>query len=173
MKSMQQSSLKALLPSCPLLVIAVALLGNTVNNLGSQTVYCTSTPIVQMLQTLRQLLWPRCLGNGGGCPVIRDGIPTRSKGCAWRGEVRQGRTMAERGNHKLQPLSPQRLWPFWLSYMNANALRPAPINTVITTANMATPLPGEAAAPRVFPGPVSKMTACAHEKSRNDPEEGH
>lgn len=67
-----------------------------------------------------------------GCPVIRDGIPARSKGCA-----RQGRTVAERSNHKLQRLSP-RLWPFWLSYMNANALWLAPINTVITTANMAT-----------------------------------
>lgn len=66
------------------------LLGNTVSNLGSQTVYCTNTPIVQMLQTLRQLLWPRCCGNGGRMYVIRDGIPARSKGCA-----RQGRTMAE------------------------------------------------------------------------------
>lgn len=31
------------------------------------------------------------LRQRGGCPVIRDGIPARSKGCA-----RQGRTMAER-----------------------------------------------------------------------------
>lgn len=86
---------------------------------------CTNAPDSQttfMATLLRQQ---------GGCPVIRDGIPARSKGCA-----RQGRAMAKRSNHKLQPLS-LRLWPFWLSYMNANALWLAPINTVITTANMA------------------------------------
>lgn len=86
---------------------------------------CTNAPDSQttfMAALLRQQ---------GGCPVIRDGIPARSKGCA-----RQGRAMAKRSNHKLQPLS-LRLWPFWLSYMNANALWLAPINTVITTANMA------------------------------------
>lgn len=91
---------------------------------------CTNAPDSQtafMAALLRQQ---------GGCPVIRDGIPARSKGCA-----RQGRAMAKRSNHKLQPLS-LRLWPFWLSYMNANALWLAPINTVITTANMASQAKG-------------------------------
>lgn len=86
---------------------------------------CTNAPDSQtafMAALLRQQ---------GGCPVIRDGIPARTKGCA-----RQGQAMAKRSNHKLQPLS-LRLWPFWLSYMNANALWLAPIKTVITTANMA------------------------------------
>lgn len=56
MKSVLQNTTNVLLPLCPLLVVSVVLLSNTVNNLGSQTVYCTSTQIVQMLQTLRQLL---------------------------------------------------------------------------------------------------------------------
>lgn len=92
---------------------------------------CTNAPDSQtafMAALLRQQ---------GGCPVIRDGIPARTKGCA-----RQGRAMAKRSNHKLQPLSPC-LWPFWLSYMNANALWLAPINTVITTANMASQAKGD------------------------------
>lgn len=92
---------------------------------------CTNAPDSQtafMAALLRQQ---------GGCPVIRDGIPARTKGCA-----RQGRAMAKRSNHKLQPLS-LRLWPFWLSYMNANALWLAPINTVITTANMASQAKGD------------------------------
>lgn len=92
---------------------------------------CTNAPDSQttfMAALLRQQ---------GGCPVIRDGIPARSKGCA-----RQGRAMAKRSNHKLQPLS-LRLWPFWLSYMNANALWLAPINTVIATANMASRAKGD------------------------------
>ena len=123
-------------PARPLPVVALASLVTQLITLGLRRFIalhsnCTNAPDSQtafMAALLRQR---------GGCPVIRDGIPARSKGCA-----RQGRTMAERGNHKLQPLSP-RLWPFWLSYMNANALRLAPINTVITTANMATLAKGE------------------------------
>lgn len=128
MKSMQQASGDFSYPS------SVAALASLVTQLITLVLRrfialhsnCTNAPDPQtafMAALLRQR---------GGCPVIKDGIPARSKGCA-----RQGRTMAERSNHKLQPLSP-RLWPFWLSYMNANALRLAPINTVITTANMAT-----------------------------------
>ena len=92
---------------------------------------CTNAPDFQtafMTALLRQR---------GGCLVIRDGIPARSKGCA-----KQGRTVAERGNHKLQPFS-SRLLPFRLSYMNANALRRALINTVIATTNMAWLAEGE------------------------------
>lgn len=123
-------------PLRPLPVVALASLVTQLITLGLRRFIalhsnCTNAPDSQtafMAALLRQR---------GGCPVIRDGIPARSKGCA-----RQGRTMAERGNHKLQPLS-LRLWPFWLSYMNANALRLAPINTVITTANMATLAKGD------------------------------
>lgn len=43
--------------------------------------------------------------------------------------------------------------------MNANALRLAPINTVITTANMATLAKGECC----FQNPISEITACTHQ----------
>lgn len=140
-------------PIRPLPVVAVASLVTQLITLGLRRFIalhsnCTNAPDSQtafMAALLRQR---------GGCPVIRDGIPARSKGCA-----RQGRTMAARGNHKLQPLSLS-LWPFWLSYMNANALRLAPINTAITTANMATLAKGDSSW-RGFLKPISKMTVCA------------
>lgn len=109
---------------------------------------CTNAPDSQtafMAALLRQQ---------GGCPVIRDGIPARTKGCA-----RQGQAMAKRSNHKLQPLS-LRLWPFWLSYMNANALWLAPIKTVITTANMASQAK-KRLLERALPKPISAMAPTA------------
>lgn len=93
-------------PIRPLPVFALASLVTQLITLGLRRFIalhsnCTNAPDSQtafMAALLRQR---------GGCPVIRDGIPARRKGCA-----RQGRTMAERGNHKLQPLSPRVYGPF-------------------------------------------------------------
>lgn len=69
------------LPVCPLAVVAVASLVTQLITLGLRRFIalhsnCTNAPDSQtafMAALLRQR---------GGCPIIRDGIPTRGKGCA-------------------------------------------------------------------------------------------
>lgn len=85
-----QSARKYSSESVPLLVVAIASLETQLITLGLRRFIAPTLQLYKCSRLSDSFYGRVAAATVGGCTVIRDGIPARSKGCA------QGRTMAER-----------------------------------------------------------------------------